>query len=109
MRRSFAKQAPNKEPHLIHSTQELFGSALSPDEMIRGDAARAGSISAVRTKARSQSAQPSRIFAQTDLRNRTDGLVADLPDGALCGYALGTAWWDQEQGKSYSNDRSSSF
>jgi 3-oxoacyl-[acyl-carrier protein] reductase len=31
-----------------------------------------------------------------------------LPEGALCSYALGTPW-DQEQGKSYSNDRSSSF
>jgi len=28
MRRSFANQAPNKESHLIHSTQELSGSAL---------------------------------------------------------------------------------
>ena len=70
---------------------------------------RAVSSSAVRTKARLRSAAPPRIFAQTDLRNRTDDFVADLPEGALCSYALGAPWWDQEQGKSYSNDRSSSF
>src|ERR1017187_8903966 len=34
---------------------------------------------------------------------------SDQPASALCSYALGTPWWDQKQGKSYSNDRSSSF
>src|ERR1700674_5770062 len=29
-----------------------------------------------------------------------------LPESALCSYALGTAWWDQKQGKPNSNGRS---
>jgi hypothetical protein len=36
-------------------------------------------------------------------------IVADQPESALCRCALGTPWWDQKQGKSYSHGRSGWF
>src|ERR1700689_2416272 len=50
-----------------------------------------------------------RICPCKDWRNRPDDFIDDPPESALCSDALGTPWWDQKQGKPYSNGRSNAI